>query len=120
LARVDIFLTIRILVFVQILPAIIVLRRISRFSIIALRIVVAIARVFLTFFSRLIVHLPGARPGIARAILARTDGLPPALWLVGLLGILTSVAAVSPALSVVVIVLGYGKICQKKEDQTGP
>jgi hypothetical protein len=34
---------------------------------------------------------------------------------------LTPVAAVlSPALSVIVIVLGYGKICRKKEDQTGP
>jgi hypothetical protein len=41
--------------------------------------------------------------------------------LIGLSGILTSLAAVpSPALSVIIIVLGYGKICRKKEDQTGP
>jgi hypothetical protein len=114
-------LPIRILVSVQIIAPIIVLRRITGFSIISWRIVVAIA-VFLAFFSRLIVNLRRPRPIIAPSALSRTDGLPSAWWiLLGLSGILTPVAAVpSLAFSVIVIVLGHGKICRKKQDQTGP
>jgi len=122
LACVEIFLAIRIIFLIQIiLLDVVIVRRIPFFSVIDLGIAVASSLVLLTFFSRLVIYLRRPRLVIAPAILPGTDGLPSALWiLIGLSGILTPIAVPTLALSVVVIVLGYGKICQKKENQTGP